>query len=246
MAEPIENIYICNYLRDLPSFAILQSIPRGIRLKVVFGDKLEHIREKIGNQWKAEYPGFQIGVHLHEPIISLVKYITEEEITLHQLFFEKCAQDYRTLATILIRAFADRYAVQIDAEYPMNTLSHTRKHGYEPVGQMDDWRYAFHGIHCAFTNLKTGQHIEVPLTYGLEFGELDPYFFVHFIETTEAYRPLPIEMYCGYADGEIILKKMIDLGKFEYVNSNWPDRYGIVVKDREKVEVKVLESPFLN
>jgi hypothetical protein len=241
VAEPIENICICNDLGDLPSFTTLQAIPRGVKLKVLFGSQIEHLREKLGNQWKTEHKEFQIGIHTGEPVVSFVKCITDEEITLHQLFFEKCAQDYRNLATSLIRTFADRHALQIDSDYPMNTLSHTRRHGYEPVGQMDDWRYAFHGIHCAFTNLKTGQHIEVPLTYGLEFGELDPYFFIRFIETTKAYRPLPVEMYCDYSDGERILHKMIDLGMFEYVNSNWPDRYGIVVKDRERVEVKVLE-----
>ena len=143
------------------------------------------------------------------------------------------------MATKLINEFAEKHNLEIDPESPMDTLCHTNKLGYKPVGEINGWRYAFHGIHCAFSNLKTGQHIEVPLTYGLEFGQLDPYFFIGFIKSTKEYQPLPVGIYCDYADGWRILEKMAEIGKFEYVNSNWPNEKGMVVADREKVEVKV-------
>lgn len=44
-------------------------------------------------------------------------------------------------------------------------------------GKMGKWQYCFHGFHCTFENKKTEQNIEVPLAYGFDFGDLDPYFF---------------------------------------------------------------------
>lgn len=237
--ELTKKIQVCNGLEDIPDFKTIKSLERGIEWKIVFGNKIKSKREKIGGQWKFEHPEFQIAVHTIEPEINIVKLITDKEIEKHQEFFEKCAKDYRNLATKLINEFAEKHNVKIDPEYPMNTLCHTDKFGYRPVGQMNEWRYAFHGIHCGLTNNKTGQRIEIPLTYGLEFGQLDPYFFTGFIKTTKEYQPLPIGIYCDYADGKRILEKMVEIEKFEYVNSNWPNEKGIVVTDREKVEVKV-------
>ena len=34
---------------------------------------------------------------------------------------------------------------------------------------------------------------------------------------------------------------MVEIGKFEFVNSNWSNKKGIVVSDREKVEIKVYD-----
>lgn len=234
-----EKIQVCNSLDDIPDFKTIKSLPRGIRWKIVFADKIKSKREKIGGQWKFEHPKFQVAIHTIEPEINIVKLITDKEIEEHQYFFEKCAKDYRNLATKLINEFADKHNLKIDSEYPMNTLNPSEQFGYKQVGKMNDWRYAFHGFHCAFTNLKSGQYIEVPLMCGLEFGELDPYFYSGFINSTKEYDPKPCEIYDDYSDGNRILERMIELGKFEKIQSNWPNRKGIVIKDREKVEVKV-------
>ncbi len=90
---------------------------------------------------------------------------------------------------------------------------------------------------CAFKNLKTEQYIETPLSYGLEFGELDPYFFSKFINSTNEYKPLPLFIYDDYWDGKRILNKMVELDKFEIINSNFSNETGVVVKDRVKIKV---------
>ena len=97
-------------------------------------------------------------------------------------------------------------------------------------------------FHCGFENKKTGQIIEVPLVFGLEFGDLDPYFFTRFIKSTSKYIPLPVEIYEDYADGVRIIEKMIALGKFEKIISNIGNHYGIVVTDREKLKIKSFEE----
>lgn len=235
----ISKIQICNSLKEIPDFKSIKSLERGIEWKIVFENKIKSKRDKVGNQWKFEHPEFQIAVHTIEPEINIVKLITDKEIDEHQDFFEKCAKDYRNLASELINRFANKYSLQIDSDYPMNNLNASEQFGYKQVGKMDNWRYAFHGFHCAFTNLKNGQHIEVPLMCGLEFGELDPYFFSKFIKSTEEYRLMPTQIYNDYSDGKRILDRMVELGKFEEIQSNWPNRKGIVVTDRDKVKVEI-------
>lgn len=226
-------------MEEIPDFKSIKSLERGIEWKIVFENNIKSKREKVGNQWKFEHPEFQIAIHTIEPEINIVKLITDKEIDEHQDFFEKCAKDYRNLATELINRFANKHNLQIDSDYPMNNLNASEQFGYKQVGEMDNWRYAFHGFHCAFTNLKNGQHIEVPLMCGLEFGELDPYFFSGFIKSTEEYGPMPTQIYNDYSDGKRILDRMVELGKFEEIQSNWPNRKGIVVTDRDKVKVEV-------
>ena len=67
----------------------------------------------------------------------------------------------------MINEFAEKYDVEIDSDYPMSTLNPSEQFGYKQVGKMNNWRYAFHGFHCAFTNLRSGHHIEVALMCGL-------------------------------------------------------------------------------
>ena len=105
-------------------------------------------------------------------------------------------------------------------------------------GKVENWRYYVHGFDCHFENLKTGQEIEVPLVFGLEFGNLDPWFFTKYIKSTPAYKPLPVEIYEDYGDGVRIIEKMLSLGRFEKISSNVGNHHGIVVADRNKVEIK--------
>lgn len=49
----------------------------------------------------------------------------------------------------------------------------------------DNWWFNVHGEHCMFENMITGQTLEVSLGNKESIGNLDPYFFYTFLETTE-------------------------------------------------------------
>jgi len=180
--------------------------------------------------FKKELLGFQIGIHTTEPEINIAKLITDREIEDHQDFFVKCAKDYRKLSIELIYKLANKLKVSIHPEFPLLTFKPflTDK---KASGKIDHWRYSLHGFHCGFNNIETGQEIEVPLTFGLEYGSLDPYFFSLFINSTPEYQPLPVAIYEDYADGSRIIEKMLSLGKFEKIRSNMEQEFGIVVAD---------------
>ncbi|MCU8651030.1 hypothetical protein OEZ66_39325, partial [Escherichia coli] len=109
-------------------------------------------------------------------------------------------------------------------------------------GKMGKWQYCFHGFHCAFENKKTEQNIEVPLAYGFDFGDLDPYFFCGFIKSTPDWQPLPVAIYDDYHDGSRIIQQLLALGKLEKIPSPIPQYTGVAAVDRSNVDIANFRS----
>jgi hypothetical protein len=63
-----------------------------------------------------------------------------------------------------------------------------------------EWAYQFHGLECCFTSARSGQVVDVRLTFGDEFGVLDPWFFHYFLSTTQRYSSLVTEFADGFHD----------------------------------------------
>jgi len=225
---------------QIPSIHKIRTYSRDIELRIIFNKPVQERRESIGEYLKKKLPGFLVSVHLVDPIIIIVKLITEEEVMVHQGFFEQCAKDYRDLAQQLIFQLAEQRNISIDPANPNNSF-YQLKRTKKSSGAMEQWEYFLHGIHCGFVHKISKQAIEVSLIYGLEFGELDPYFFTQFILSTPAYQPLPVAIYEAFHDGEQINKTMLSLGKFEQIQSIFEDRFGIVVTDRKKIPVQILK-----
>jgi hypothetical protein len=231
--ERVTEVILVESEQHIPSIETIRSLPKDKSLKLLFGASFLGLREEIGKRLETELPEFKVAIHLIEPEINITQLITDEEINQHQGFFEQCAKDYRTLAQNLIFTLAKKLNVELDRNFPLGTFYDLGM----PSGHMNEWKYYVHGFHCGFENTVTQQNIEVPLVFSYEFGDLDPYFFIKFIKSTKAYHPLPVKLYEDYADGVRILDKMLSLGKFEIVHSNVDNHYGVVVTDREKVEI---------
>jgi hypothetical protein len=227
------EILTCDMIASLPSIEQILDIPREKTLRIIFLPPILMYRESIGAEWREKLPGFSVGIHMIRPEINISKLITEEEIVAHAVFFEQCARDYRNLATDLIHGLAAYLKEAIDPENAMHTFG-KYKRGRQ-TGKMDVWDYYLHGAHCGFKNSKTCQKIEVYLITSLEFGDLDPYFFIEFIKTTPRYQPMPVKIYEDYWDGCRILDKMVAIGKFERIQLFATNDEHIVLKDRVNV-----------
>lgn len=231
------DIITINSIGQIPTLETIRSIPRERTIKMVFEKEVQSQREAIGQNLKTELVGFQVGIHTIEPEINIAKLITDKEIEDNQDFFEQCAKDYRQLGEELLYKLVDKLDLDLNREFPMQTFNELKRDG-RSNGKVEGWNYYVHGFHCGFVNIKTKQEIEVPLVFGQEFGDLDPYFFSKYIKSTQKYKPLPVEIFEDYADGVKINEKMLSLGKFERISSNVGNHYGIVVADRQKVEIK--------
>lgn len=231
------DIIEINSVGQIPSLDTIRLIPRERTIKLVFEKEVQKQRKAIGQNLKTELVGFQVGIHTNEPEINIAKLITDKEIEDNQDFFEQCAKDYRQLGEELLHKLVNKLDLKLNKEFPMQTFNELKRDG-RSNGNVEGWRYSVHGFHCGFENNKTGQIIEVPLVFGQEFGDLDPYFFSKFIKSTPKYKPLPVEIFEDYEDGDRINDRMLSLGKFERICSNIGNHYGIVVADRPKIEIK--------
>lgn len=236
MNRTIDIIKI-NSVGEIPRLDTIRTIPRERIIKLVFEKEVQSQIETIGQNLKTELIGFQIGIHTIEPAINIAKLITDKEIEDNQDFFEQCAKDYRQLGEELLFKLIDKLDLKLNKDFPIQTFNKLKRDG-RSNGKVEGWNYYVHGFHCGFVNIKTKQEIEVPLVYGQEFGELDPYFFSRFIKSTPKYKPMPVDIFEDYADGARINEIMLSLGKFERISSNVGNHYGIVVADRQKVEIK--------
>ncbi|TWI13035.1 DUF6896 domain-containing protein [Sphingobacterium siyangense] len=231
------DVIIIKSIDQLPSVDEIKSISRERALKLIFKGKINKQREQIGQNLEYELSGFQVLIHTIDPELNIIKLITDKEIEDHQYFFEQCAKDYRKLGERLVLMFVDKLDLNLNTDFALYTFNDL-KQDHRQIGTVGEWRYSVHGFHCGFQNIITRQYIEVSLVFGLEFGDLDPYFFVKFILSSQNYHPLPIPLFEEYADGSRIIKKMTSLRKFEEIPSNVPGHTGIAVTDREKVEIK--------
>ncbi|NRT12611.1 hypothetical protein [Flavobacterium sp. 14A] len=231
------EIISINSISQIPTLEAIRTIPRERTLKLIFEKGVENKRQAVGQNLKTELVGFQVGIHTIEPEINISKLITVKEIDDNKDFFEQCAKDYRQLGEELLYKLVDKLDLKLNKDFPMDTFNELKRDNRQ-IGKLENWKYFVHGFHCGFENKTTGQIIEVPLVFGQEFGDLDPYFFSRFVKSTPKYKPLPVDIFEEYADGKRINEKMLTLGKFEKISSNVDNHYGIVVSERPKVEIK--------
>ena len=228
-------------LDQILAIETLRATPRSSQLKFVFGEALQGERVSVGAFLRQHLAGFVIGVHLQEPVITIGKIITEEEVTANQVFFETCAKDYRALAITLMAELSTALGIEFDKDFPGRTLNPLKQDRSKGQGRLGKWHYYLHGFDCCFEHSQTKQYLEASIIHGEEYGVLDPYFFSKYIKSSKQYYPLSVEIYDEYADGKQIIEHMLRLGKFELINSNIPHRSTAVVTDRVKVAVKVFD-----
>ncbi|MDC3960459.1 hypothetical protein KEG38_41785 [Polyangium jinanense] len=111
-------------------------------------------------------------------------------------------------------------------------------HSGHDSGRLDaEWDYYFHGLECCFTSRRTGQVLDVELSFGDEFGVLDPWFFHRFLATTDRYAALAAKLVDGYHDTKRALDVLVGTGRLSRVTGAFAEhaRHGVVAKDSEAV-----------
>ena len=160
------------------------------------------------------YSNLQKTFNLNSHRNSEIKHsISDQDLLTHLDFFITCAKDYQQIASQLINELARHLDIIINSKSPMLSFGFLKNCADTPAyTRMGDWEFQVHGFHCSFKHQITGQCISASLVNGLDYGTLDPLFFIEFIKSTPEYKPLPIAFLDSYTDGVKILNKLLEHG----------------------------------
>ncbi|MEZ4887257.1 MAG: hypothetical protein R3E32_21170 [Chitinophagales bacterium] len=75
------------------------------------------------------------------------------------------------------------------------------------------WNYNFHGGQCGFYNKKYQQSVEVNLSNSPHFGDLDAWFVMMYLESTEKYKEFVENI--DWLEIKEMIHELIELGEIE-------------------------------
>ncbi|GAB5527701.1 MAG: hypothetical protein Roseis2KO_55730 [Roseivirga sp.] len=102
------------------------------------------------------------------------------------------AKLFRSTATALMDKLAERYKVDFKSGQGLYELRTNNDHIHRVDRINDQWKFQFHGYECRLTNEVTGQSLDTIFIHRPEFGVLDPYFFLQYVNTTPELRDLKV------------------------------------------------------
>ena len=100
------------------------------------------------------------------------------------------AVSFRNDGIEIIKALGETYQVNPFEQKSLLSIKEKSRSNKQRGKVNDEWDFWFHGAECQFKNRKTGQIIELVITYGSEFGALDSYFFLTYLQTTPKFKAL--------------------------------------------------------
>ncbi len=105
--------------------------------------------------------------------------------------FYKCIELFDKTAHSLMNLMAETFDINLNNSSEIYDLKRNRSD--KQRGQInDEWKYHFHGKGCSFTNSKTEQFLDVQIINGLEYGQLDTYYLMKFIQTTDSLKEMSL------------------------------------------------------
>jgi hypothetical protein len=156
--------------------------------------------------------------------ITVKKVIAAEEVRANEAEFVAALRLLRQTASALATRLARRLGVPADrllsADFETGWADRLRGLLGRMVrdNRLDrEWSYSFHGEACRFENRATGQVVEVRLSFGTEFGVLDPYFFALFVKSTPALAHLARLLRDDFHDTERVFEILHRAGHLRFV-----------------------------
>jgi hypothetical protein len=97
--------------------------------------------------------------------------------------------EYRELGKKLMFQLGHKYGLDINQHEEYVELISRSNQLIPRKGELTQrWNYSFHGCECGFYNKKHQQHIEVRLSNAPDFGHLDAWLVMAFMESTSIYK----------------------------------------------------------
>lgn len=122
-------------------------------------------------------------------IIKWLKFFIQNNTSIELHVVKEAIIDYRCDGKELMRKLAEKYGLDIANEKDYEKLIARNNDEIPRNGALSKrWNYAFHGLECGFYNKKHQQQVEVILTNYPEFGQIDAWFLLSYMKSTEKYK----------------------------------------------------------
>ena len=102
---------------------------------------------------------------------------------------KEAISDYRMEGKRLMFELGKKYGLDIENPNEYDELISRGNKDIPRKGEISKrWNYRFHGGECGFFNRKSQQRVEVVLSNPPEFGHIDLWFLMSFMESTQKYK----------------------------------------------------------
>ena len=117
--------------------------------------------------------------------LNILPSISTNVVLENILEFHNCIELFDNTAHSLMNLIAETFDINLNNSNEIYELKTKRSENQR--GKINsEWNYHFHGKGCSFINSNTEQFLDVQINNGIEFGELDTYYLMKFIQTTES------------------------------------------------------------
>lgn len=117
--------------------------------------------------------------------LNIVPSISTKVVLENKLEFYHCIELFDKTAHSLMKLMATTFDINLNNSNEIYELKTKRSKNQR--GEINnEWKYHFHGKSCSFTNINTEQFLDIQINNGIEFGKLDTYYLMKFIQTTES------------------------------------------------------------
>jgi hypothetical protein len=124
--------------------------------------------------------------------------------------------EYRELGKKLMFQLGHKYGLDINQHEEYVELISRSNQLIPRKGELTQrWNYSFHGCECGFYNKKHQQRVEVRLSNSPEFGHLDAWFVMAFMESTSIYKEAVRDIV--HTDLEPMIHELYRKGEIENV-----------------------------
>jgi len=126
--------------------------------------------------------------------------------------------DYRIQGKKLMFELGKKFELDINNLDEYEKLISKSNENIPSNGKLSErWNYYFHGCECGFYNKKHKQQVEVVLSNPPEFGHIDSWFLLSFMQSTEKYKNEIKDI--NWQELKIIIDKLYKTGQIQAIRN---------------------------
>lgn len=113
----------------------------------------------------------------------------EENNSINLDIFQEAIIDYRQEGKELMYKLGEKFGLNINVKEDYEKLITRSNKKIPRRGELSKrWNYSFHGTECGFYNKKHQKQVEVVLTNPPEFGHIDSWFLLSYMQSVDKYK----------------------------------------------------------